>query len=136
MDQEYGEDLKVIHTLVNGRTKKHKVMEFIHGLMEIDMKDNSSNVLSMDKAYKNLQMATNTKDTTKMVNLMGKGNIFGMMVAFIRVNSSKDFVVEREHGENQPIQVRILTKVNSLIRKNKVVACLYGQMEVNIWGTL
>lgn len=112
MDQEYGEDLKVIHTLVNGRTKKHKVMEFIHGLMETDMKDNSSNVLNMGKAYKNLQMVTNTKDTTKMVNLMGKGNIFGMMEAFIRVNLSKDFDVVREHGEDPPILVLILIKAN------------------------
>lgn len=136
MDQEYGEDLKVIHTSANGRMEKHKVMGFIHGLMETDMKDNSSNVLNMDKAYKNLQMVTNTKDTTKMVNLMGKENIFGMMVAFIRVNLSKDFVVVKEHGENQHILVLILIKVNLLIRKNKVMACLYGQMEVNIWGTL
>jgi hypothetical protein len=36
----YGEDCIMIHTLVNGDTLKLKDMEFIHGRMEIDMKEN------------------------------------------------------------------------------------------------
>ena len=132
VDLEYGEDLKAIHTLVNGKMVKHKVMGFIRGLMETDMKDNLSNALNMDRAFKNLQMVTCTKDTTRMVSLMVKENIFGMMVAHTKVILSKDFAVVREHGENQIILVLILIKVNLLIRKNKVMVCLYGRMEVNI----
>lgn len=40
MDQEYGEDQKVTLILENGKREKHKVMEFILGPMEIDIKDN------------------------------------------------------------------------------------------------
>lgn len=65
-------------------------MECIHGSMEIDMKDNSSNVSSMEKGYKNLQMETFTRGTTKMENHMAKVSTFGVMKAHTRVNSSKD----------------------------------------------
>jgi len=132
VDREYGEDLKVIHILVNGKMVKHKDMEFIHGLMETDMKDNLNNVLNMDKEYKNLQMVICTKDTTRMVSLMGKENISGTMVALTKVTLCKDFVLVREHGENPTILVLILIRVNSLTKKNKVMECLYGQMEANI----
>lgn len=39
-DQEFGEDQMAILILDNGVMDKQMAMEFIHGLMEIDMKDN------------------------------------------------------------------------------------------------
>lgn len=39
MAQEYGEDLKAIHTLDNGKMEKLMVMGSIRGQTEIDMKD-------------------------------------------------------------------------------------------------
>lgn len=90
----------------------------------------------MDKAYKNLLMVTYIKDTTKMVNLMVKENIFGMMEVHTKEVLSKGFVVVREHGENQTIQVLIRMKVNLLMKKSKDMVYLYGRMEANIWETL
>lgn len=90
----------------------------------------------MDKAYKNLLMVTYIKDTTKMVNLMVKENIFGMMEVHTKEVLSKGFVVVREHGENQTIQVLIRMKVNLLMKKSKDMVYLYGPMEANIWETL
>jgi hypothetical protein len=40
MDQECGEELLEIHIKENGNSGKQKVLEFIHGLMEINMKGN------------------------------------------------------------------------------------------------
>lgn len=85
-------------------------MEFTLGSMVIDTKGNLNNALSMVKEYKNLQMVTYTKVITKMVNLMARESIFGMMEVHIRVNLSKDFVLEKEHGENQITQVLIHMK--------------------------
>ena len=90
----------------------------------------------MDKGYKNLLMVTYIKDTTKMVNLMVKENIFGMMEVHTKEVLSKGFVVVREHGENQTIQVLIRMKVNLLMKKSKDMVYLYGRMEANIWETL
>lgn len=110
MDQEYGEDHKVIRISDNGKIVKHKVMEFTLGSMVIDTKGNLNNALSMVKEYKNLQMVTYTKVITKMENLMVKESIFGTMEVHIRVNLSKDFVLGKVHGENQIIQVLIHMK--------------------------
>lgn len=71
-----------------------------------------------------------------MVNLMVKVNIFGMMEVHTKEILSKDFVVVKEHGENQTIQVLIRMKVNLLMKKSKDMVYLYGRMEVNIWETL
>jgi len=112
MVQEYGEDLKVTLILANGKTEKHKVMEFIHGSMAIATKVSLNNALNMVKAYKNLLMETYIKVIMKMENLMVKVSIFGMMEAHIKEILSKDYVVVREYGENQIIQVLIHIKEN------------------------
>jgi hypothetical protein len=44
MAQECGKEPKEIHTLVSGNLERLMDMEFIHGLMEIDIKVNLSNV--------------------------------------------------------------------------------------------
>lgn len=88
-DQECGEDPKEIHTQENGKTEKLKDMAFTHGLMATGMKDNSKNVLKMEKELKNSQTVTLTKDTTKRANLMAKDNIFGVTAVPTRVNLSK-----------------------------------------------
>lgn len=85
MDQVYGEAVKEIHILENGKMVKHMDMEFIHGLMEIDIKVNLNNVLNMDKAFKNLIMVTIIKDHIKMENHMVMVSIIGMMAVHIKV---------------------------------------------------
>ena len=62
--QECGEDKKEILTRDNGSMENLMDMEFIHGLMETHIKVNSRIVLSMDKAYKDLQMEISTKEVT------------------------------------------------------------------------
>lgn len=43
MDMAFGRVFKEIVILVSGRIVKQKDMEYIHGLMEIDMKENGKN---------------------------------------------------------------------------------------------
>jgi hypothetical protein len=64
-------------------------MECIHGSMVTGMRDNSNNVLKMEKESKNLQTETHTKDTIKRVNLMAKDSIFGVTAVHTRASFSK-----------------------------------------------
>jgi hypothetical protein len=48
-DLVFGEEVKEIHILGNGKMVEQMVMEYIHGLMEIDIKENFYNVLNMVK---------------------------------------------------------------------------------------
>jgi hypothetical protein len=74
----------VIHILDNGKMVKLMDMVYIHGLMEIDIKENLNNVLNMEKEFKNLLMEIHIKDHIKMVNHMVMANIYGMMQAHIK----------------------------------------------------
>lgn len=44
MAMEFGKEFQAIVILGNGKTVRLKVMGFIHGQMEIDMKENGKNV--------------------------------------------------------------------------------------------
>lgn len=90
MGLEFGEVQKEIPTLDNGKMVRQMDMVFIHGLMEIDMKDNLLIVLNMEKVFKSLQMVIVIKDFMKMASLLASVNIIGQQEAISREILKKD----------------------------------------------
>jgi hypothetical protein len=84
MDLECGKEPKEIHMLVNGSSAKQMDMEFIPGLMEIDIKANLKIVLNMVKVCKDLQMETFIKVFMLMENHQDSVNIIGLMEATLK----------------------------------------------------
>jgi hypothetical protein len=62
-DQECGEGQKVTHILANGNKGKQMGMEYIRGLMGIDMKDSSKSTWNMVKGFRSFRMVIFTKET-------------------------------------------------------------------------
>jgi hypothetical protein len=64
MDLECGEAIEEIPTKANGNLANPRVMEYIHGLMEIHTKGNSKNASSMAKVSSDFQTEICTKEVT------------------------------------------------------------------------
>lgn len=58
--------------MVNGEMDLLKVLEFLHGQMEIGMKENTSMDLNTEKGHSFLQMAKFSREVGKMVINMAK----------------------------------------------------------------
>ena len=69
---------------------KQMDMVFIHGSMEIDIKDNLLIVLNMEKVFKNLQMVIVIKVFMKMENLLVMDSIIGQQEVFLREILKRD----------------------------------------------
>lgn len=82
MAQVFGEDQKEIRISVNGNKEKHKDMGFIHGLMEIVMKDNSRTALSTEKELKDFSMEIPIKVSIKTGSLQVMESIIGLQAVF------------------------------------------------------
>lgn len=68
----------------NGNLGRLMVMEFILGLMVTGMKDSSKNASSMERGYKNLQMAIFIKDFMQMVNHVDLVSTIGQTEAILK----------------------------------------------------
>jgi hypothetical protein len=90
----------------------------------------------MEKEFRNLQMEIPIKELMKMVNLTDMVNIFGMMGAHTKDNLRMDLEMVKEYGENLMMPIQIHMKDNLLMRKNRDMVFLFGQMEVNTWVIL
>lgn len=132
MDRECGKVLKVIHILVNGNLIKLTVMEYIHGLMVIDMKESLNSVLNMGKAWKGLIMAIFIKVCIQQVNQMDLDNITGQMAAILKVHSKMVYVMVRVYGKNHLVNILINIKDNILMIKNMDMVYLHGQVVIYI----
>lgn len=86
MATESGEVYSTILTLENGVHQKLKAMVSIYGRMEIDTKENGSNVSSMGKERISLPMVMFIQENTKKESLMEKASIPGRMARFTLVN--------------------------------------------------
>ena len=69
---------------------KQMDMVFIHGSMEIDIKDNLLIVLNMEKVFKNLQTVIVIKVFMKMENLLVMDSIIGQQEVFLREILKRD----------------------------------------------
>jgi hypothetical protein len=81
--------------------------------MEIDTKDNSKNVLNMEKVLINLIMVIYIEAHIRMENRMGMANIIGQTVALIRANLKIVCEMEKGSGGNQTNLTQILMTDNS-----------------------
>ena len=90
MALESGEEPKVILISENGDKERQMVMEFILGLMVIDMKENLSNASNMEKESSISQMEILIKAIIKMENHQGTENTIGFLVASLRVILKQD----------------------------------------------
>ena len=85
MGMGYGRDWILNPILENGSFQRLMGMEFIHGGMEIDMRENGKNASSMDKELIYSQTEMSILASTRMVNLMAQGNIYGLQALLMLV---------------------------------------------------
>ena len=144
MDTEFGREYKAIVILDNGKIAKLKATESIHGLMEIDTKENGRNAWDMDKVQISFQMETFISANMKMENRKVTANINGKMEIHTLVISNTEWNMEKADGRrnqvilwmkimNQWIKMFIInmTVIMNLI-KSMDMENSNGNLEINI----
>ena len=103
------------------------------GQMEIGTKDNGECVLNMDKVKTTFLMAISILVCMKMVNLMEKENISGVLDKFIQEIFTKDLNKVEESGGAAKInlQLQIFKKVSIIMTKNMVKVFSHGQLVIS-----
>ncbi len=135
MDSELGMVSKEISMSGNGNSEKQTDRECIFGLMEIDTKDSSSNVLSMVKGHKSSQMEIYTLANSTRVNLMVMGNIIGQMGVITKGTLRKEKETATVYGKDQWGTV-INTRDNTCKIRRKDMAFLLGMQAIFIRGII
>lgn len=102
-------------------------MGYIHGLMAIAMRENLDNVLSMDRGFKNLQTEIYIKDYMLMENLLGLGNITGLMEAILKVYLKMVYVMGKVSGR-EDLEIVISMKGNMLTIRSLAMVFSLGQL--------
>ncbi len=90
MAQECGEASRETAMLASGEWEKQRDMEFMFGLMEIDMKEILKLASNMAKEHKNLQMVTFTKANMLEASQMDTANTTGETAAITREDLKMD----------------------------------------------
>lgn len=132
---EFGVELREILILDNGRMAMLKVMVFIPGLMEIDIKVNFKIVLNMGKVSNVFLMVILIKVIISKVNPQVMVNIIGLVAVFSKEILRLAYVMVKEYGR-KVLDGVINIKGNGWMIKNMDMEFLCGLMEVYIVGIM
>ncbi len=98
MVQECGLELRETITLDNGNSEKQTVMGCMYGLMEIDMKENLSNVLNMAQERKSLHQESCIRDNFTKASQVAMASSTGLMEVIIREILRMVLEMDMEYG--------------------------------------
>jgi hypothetical protein len=130
----FGREPIMTVTLGSGFHQKLMAMVCTLGQMEIGTKDNGECVLNMDKVKTTFLMAISILVCMKMVNLMEKENISGVLDKFIQEIFIEDLNKVEENGGVPKINqlLQIYMKVSIKMTKNMDKEFSLGQLVIFI----